>query len=82
MQFSYNNNYHSNIGAPHFELLWGEDGHRVMGRTEVVRRTTELIQQIRLRVQTTQSRQKSYADRCQSKLEFLVDDMVLLKVSP
>ena len=45
-EFAYNNNYHSSIGAPPFELLygwkcrtpvcWGDVGHRVMGRTEVV----------------------------------------------
>ena len=56
-EFAYNNNYHSSIGAPPFELLygrkcrtpvcWGEVGHRVMGRTEVVLQTTEMIHQIK-----------------------------------
>ena len=53
-----------------------------MGRTEVVLQTTELIQYIRQRLQTTQSRQKSYANWHRSELEFQVGDMVLLKVSP
>ena len=45
-EFSYNNNYHSNIGAPSYEILygrkcrtvvfWGEVIHRVIGTTEVV----------------------------------------------
>ncbi|CAH1418427.1 unnamed protein product [Lactuca virosa] len=91
-EFAYNNNYHSSIGAPPFELLygrrcrtpvcWGEVGHRVMSRTEVVLQTTEKIQHIRQRLQTAQSRQKSYADRRRSELEFQVSGMVLLKVSP
>ncbi|CAH1412384.1 unnamed protein product [Lactuca virosa] len=53
-----------------------------MGSTEVVIKTTEWIQQVRSRLQTAQSRQKSYADKRRSDLEFQVGDMVLLKVSP
>ncbi|KAJ9547756.1 hypothetical protein OSB04_020299 [Centaurea solstitialis] len=45
-------------------------------------RTTEDIQRIRERLRTAQSRQKSYADRRRSDLEFQVGDRVLLKVSP
>ena len=43
---------------------------------------TEQIQQVRQRLMTAQSRQKSYADRRRSELEFQVGDFVLLKVSP
>ncbi|CAH1425870.1 unnamed protein product [Lactuca virosa] len=77
---------------PPFELLygrrcrtpicWGEVGQRVMGGTEIVLRTTEQIQQVRQRLLTVQSRQKSYADRRRSESEFQVGDFVLLKVSP
>ncbi|KAJ9546613.1 hypothetical protein OSB04_019156 [Centaurea solstitialis] len=91
-EFSYNNSYHSSIGMPPFEMLygrrcrtpicWGEVGQRVLGSTEVVQRTTEDIQRIRERLRTAQSRQKSYADRRRSDLEFQVGDRVLLKVSP
>ncbi|KAJ9560732.1 hypothetical protein OSB04_005892 [Centaurea solstitialis] len=55
---------------------------RVLGSTEVVQRTTEDIQRIRERLRTAQSRQKSYAYRRRSELEFQVGDRVLLKVSP
>ena len=77
---------------PPFELLygrrfrtpicWGEVGQRVMGSTKIVLQTTKQIQQVRQRLLTAQSHQKSYADRRRSELEFLVGDFVLLKVSP
>ena len=54
----------------------------VMGRTEVVLQTIEMILQIRKWLQTAQSQQKSYADRHRSELEFQVGDMILLMVSP
>ena len=53
-----------------------------MGRTEVVLKSTNLIQWVRERLWVTQSCQKSYSDRRQSDLEFQVGDYVLLKVSP
>ncbi|GKG50258.1 hypothetical protein Tco_0521358, partial [Tanacetum coccineum] len=43
---------------------------------------TEKIVQIKNRLLTGRSRQKSYADRRAKPLEFEVGDMVLLKVSP
>ncbi|KAJ9552566.1 hypothetical protein OSB04_016611 [Centaurea solstitialis] len=55
---------------------------RVLGSTDVVQQTTEHIQRIRERLRTAQSRQKSYADKRRSDLEFQVGDRVLLKVSP
>ena len=63
-------------------VCWGEVGHRVMGSTKVVLKTTDLIQQVRDRLGVAQSHQKSYADRCRSDLEFQVGDFMLLKVSP
>ncbi|CAH1421078.1 unnamed protein product [Lactuca virosa] len=50
-----------------------------MGSTEIVLQTTEQIQQVRQRLLTAQSRQKSYADRRRAELEFQVGDFVLLK---
>ncbi|KAI3701131.1 hypothetical protein L2E82_45776 [Cichorium intybus] len=91
-EFSYNNSYHASIGRAPFEMLygrkcrtpicWGEVGQQVLGSTEVVFKTTELIQKVRERLLTAQSRQKSYADRRRSDLEFQVGDYVILKVSP
>ncbi|GJS83792.1 putative reverse transcriptase domain-containing protein [Tanacetum coccineum] len=44
--------------------------------------TTEKIFQIKERLKTARSRQKSYADKRRKPLEFEVRDRVLLKVSP
>jgi hypothetical protein len=49
---------------------------------EIIRETTEKIIQIRERMKTARSRQKSYADKRRKPLEFQVGDHVLLKVSP
>ena len=91
-EFSYNNSFHASIGMPPYEMLygmrcrtpicWGEVGQRELGSTEIVQKTTESIQMIRDRLRTAQSRQKSYADKRRSDLEFNVGDSVLLKVSP
>ncbi|KAJ9558260.1 hypothetical protein OSB04_012874 [Centaurea solstitialis] len=91
-EFSYNNSYHASIGMPPYEMLygrrcrtpicWGEVGQQELGSTEIVQKTTESIEMIRERLRTAQSRQKSYADRRRSDLEFQVGDRVLLKVSP
>ncbi|KAJ9557738.1 hypothetical protein OSB04_012352 [Centaurea solstitialis] len=71
-EFSYNNSYHSSIGMPPFEMLYGR-----RCRTPIC-----WGERIRERLRTAQSRQKSYADRRRSDLEFQVGDRVLLKVSP
>ncbi|GKE36345.1 putative reverse transcriptase domain-containing protein, partial [Tanacetum coccineum] len=49
---------------------------------ELICDTTEKIVQIKNRLLTARSRQKSYADKRTKPLEFEVGDMVLLKVSP
>lgn len=91
-EFSYNNSYHSSIDMPPYEALygrkcrtpvcWGEVGQRVLASTDIVLQTTEKIQVIRDHLVTARSRQKSYADKRRSDLEFQVGDHVLLKVSP
>ncbi|GKG11855.1 hypothetical protein Tco_0346092, partial [Tanacetum coccineum] len=48
----------------------------------MIREMTEKIIQIKNRLLTAHSRQKSYADRRSKPLEFEVGDMVLLKVPP
>ncbi|KAJ9558815.1 LOW QUALITY PROTEIN: hypothetical protein OSB04_013429 [Centaurea solstitialis] len=92
VEFSYNNSFHASIGMPPYEMLygrrcrtpicWGEVGQRELGSMEIVQKTTDSIQLIHERLKAAQSRQKSYADKRRSDLEFCVGDKVLLKVSP
>ncbi|GJV96209.1 putative reverse transcriptase domain-containing protein [Tanacetum coccineum] len=63
-------------------ICWSEVGDSQLTGPELIRDTTEKIVQIKNRLLTARSRQKSYADRRLKPLEFEVGDMVLLKVSP
>ncbi|GJW39025.1 putative reverse transcriptase domain-containing protein [Tanacetum coccineum] len=69
VEFSYNNSYHASIKAAPYEALYG-------------RKCRSPSPDIKSRLLTARSCQKSYADRRTKPLEFEVDDMVLLKVSP
>ncbi|GJW04255.1 putative reverse transcriptase domain-containing protein [Tanacetum coccineum] len=92
VEFSYNNSYHASIKAAPFEALygrkcrspicWSEVGDSQLTGPELVRETTEKIVQIKNRLLTARSRQKSYADVRRKPMEFSVGDMVMLKVSP
>ncbi|GKD89521.1 putative reverse transcriptase domain-containing protein [Tanacetum coccineum] len=91
VEFSYNNSYHASIKAAPYEALygqkcrspicWSEVGDRQLTGPELIRETTKKIVQIKNRLLTTRSHQKSYVDRRTKPLEFEVGDMVLLKVS-
>ncbi|GJZ71454.1 putative reverse transcriptase domain-containing protein [Tanacetum coccineum] len=92
VEFSYNNSYHASIKCAPFEALygrkcrspviWTEVGENQLIGPELVQETTEKIFQIKERLKTARSRQKSYADKRRKPLEFEVGDRVLLKVSP
>ncbi|GJY22570.1 putative reverse transcriptase domain-containing protein [Tanacetum coccineum] len=92
VEFSYNNSYHASIKAAPFEALygwkyrspvcWSEVGDSQLTGRELIQETTEKIFQIKNRLLTAHSRQKSYADRRFKLLEFEVEDRVLFKVSP
>ncbi|GKB94054.1 putative nucleotidyltransferase, ribonuclease H [Tanacetum coccineum] len=91
VEFSYNNSYHTSIKAAPYEALygrkcrspvcWSKVGDSQLTGLELIRDTTEKIIQIKNRLLTARSRQKSYADKRLKPLEFEVSDMVLLKVS-
>nr|GEX28892.1 retrotransposon protein, putative, Ty3-gypsy subclass [Tanacetum cinerariifolium] len=92
VEFSYNNSYHASIKAAPFEALygqkcrspvcWSEVGDSQLTSLELFRETTEKIVQIKNRLLTARSRQKSYAVVRRKPMEFKVGDMVMLKVSP
>nr|GEZ56272.1 putative reverse transcriptase domain-containing protein [Tanacetum cinerariifolium] len=91
VKFSYNNSYHKSIKCAPFEALyrrkcrslviWTEFGKSQLIGLEIMQETTEKIFQIKERLKTTRSRQKSYADKRRKPLEFKVGDRVLLKVA-
>ncbi|GKD24386.1 putative reverse transcriptase domain-containing protein [Tanacetum coccineum] len=90
VEFSYNNSYHASIKDAPYEALygrkcrspvcWSEVGDSELTGPELIRDMTEKIVQIKNRLLTARSRQKSYADRRTKPLEFEVGDMVLLKI--
>ncbi|GJV29096.1 putative reverse transcriptase domain-containing protein [Tanacetum coccineum] len=92
VEFSYNNSYHASIKAAPFEALyerkcrspvcWSEVGDSQLTGPELICETTEKIIQIKNRLLTARSRQKSYTDVRRKPMEFNVGDMVMLKVSP
>ncbi|GJV10620.1 hypothetical protein Tco_1352161 [Tanacetum coccineum] len=63
-------------------VCWSEVGDSQLTGPELIRETTEKIIQIKNRLLTARSRQKSYADVRRKPMEFNVGDMVMLKVSP
>nr|GEV49938.1 putative reverse transcriptase domain-containing protein [Tanacetum cinerariifolium] len=63
-------------------VCWAEVREAQLTNPEMIQETTEKIILIKQRIQATQDRQKSYADRKRKPIEFEVGDRVMLKVSP
>nr|GFA40830.1 putative reverse transcriptase domain-containing protein [Tanacetum cinerariifolium] len=92
VKFSYNNSYHASIKVASYEALygqtcrspvcWAEVGEAQLTDPKMIQETTKKIILIKQRIQATQDRQKSYADRKRKLMEFEVGDRVMLKVSP
>ncbi|GJR80344.1 putative reverse transcriptase domain-containing protein [Tanacetum coccineum] len=90
IEFSYNNSYHTSIKCAPFEALygrkcrspviWTEVGESQLIGPEIVQETTEKIVQIKERLKTARSRQKSYADKLGvNLLEFQFETRVYLR---
>nr|GEW04280.1 putative reverse transcriptase domain-containing protein [Tanacetum cinerariifolium] len=87
VEFSYNNSYHASIKVAPYEALygrkcrspvcWAEVREAQLTGPEMIQETTKKIILIKQRIQATQDRQKSYANRKRKPMEF-----VMLKVSP
>ena len=92
VEFSYNNSFQASIGMAPYEALYGrkcrspvhwyETGETRLSTSDFIEETTEAIKKIKQRMETAQSRQKSYADKRRRPLEFQVGDSVFLKVAP
>ncbi|KAI3676156.1 hypothetical protein L1987_85756 [Smallanthus sonchifolius] len=63
-------------------ICWTEVRDSQLTGPELVLETSEKIVQIRNRMAAARDRQKSFVDKRRKPLEFQVEDMVLLKVSP
>ncbi|GJV75460.1 reverse transcriptase domain-containing protein [Tanacetum coccineum] len=63
-------------------MIWTEVGESQLIGPELVQEMTKKIFQIKERLKTARSREKTYADKRRKPLEFKVGDRVLLKVSP
>nr|GEV38929.1 putative reverse transcriptase domain-containing protein [Tanacetum cinerariifolium] len=84
--------YHASIKAAPFEALygrkcrspvcWSKVGDSQLTGPKLIHETTEKIVQIKNRLLTARSRQKSYAAVRRKPMEFEVGDKVMLKVSP
>ncbi|XP_071912309.1 uncharacterized protein [Coffea arabica] len=95
VEFAYNNSYHASIQMAPYEALygrrcrspihWDEVGEKKILDSTVIpwmEEAREKVKVIRERLQTAQSRQKSYADTRRKDLEFEVGDRVFLRVKP
>ena len=92
VEFAYNNSYHSSIGMPPFEALYGrkcrtpmcwlEAGETKLTGPEIVRITNEKIGIIQNNMKTAQDRQRSYSNLKKRPYDLKIGDLVMLKVSP
>ncbi|XP_071909874.1 uncharacterized protein [Coffea arabica] len=95
VEFAYNNSYHSTIQKAPYEALYGRRCRSPIHGDEVgerkiidpatipwVEEAYEKVKVIRQRLQTTQSRQKSYADYRRKDLKFEIGDKVFLRITP
>ncbi|GJU78240.1 putative reverse transcriptase domain-containing protein [Tanacetum coccineum] len=91
VEFSYNNSYHKSIKCTPFKALygrkcrsfviWAEVGESQLTGPEIIKETTEKIVQIKERLKTARSRQKTYADKRRKPLEFKVEDRLPQELS-
>jgi len=91
IEFTYNNSFHASIGMAPYEalygrkcrtpLFWYQDREVVLVGPELLEQITEKVRMMRDKMQTSQSRQKAYADRRRRPLEFVAGDHVLFRVT-
>ncbi|XP_071695370.1 uncharacterized protein [Rutidosis leptorrhynchoides] len=92
IEFTYNNSYHSIIGMPPYEMLYGrqcrtptcwlEAGEKQFAGPEIVQLTAEKVAIARDKLKAARDRQKMYANPCRRPVIFTVGEQLYLKVSP
>ena len=92
VEFAYNNSYHSSIGMPPFEALYGrpcrtslswdrlED--RIIVGLDLIQEMEDQVKLIRQRLKEAQDRQKSYADTHRTDRSYVVGDHVFIRIRP
>jgi hypothetical protein len=90
-EFSYNNSYQASLKMAPFEALhvrkcwtplyWNQTGESQVFGQKILQEAEKKVQIDRENLKTTQSRQKSYANKRRIELTFEVGDFVYLKVS-
>ena len=91
-EFAYNNSYQASLQMAPFEALygrrcrtplnWSETGDSRIFGPDMLKEAEEKVKQIRDRLKTAQSRQKSYYDQKHREVSFEPGDSVYLRVSP
>ena len=91
-EFAYNNSYQASLQMAPFEALygrrcrtplnWSETGDSRIFGLDMLKEAEEKVKQIRDRLKTAQSRQKSYYDQKHREVSFEPGDSVYLRVSP
>jgi hypothetical protein len=91
-EFSYNNNYQTNLKMSPFQALygrscrtllqWDQPGEKQVFGPDILLEAEENIKMVRDNLKIAQSRQRSYADTRRRELSFELGDFVYLKVSP
>ena len=92
VEFTYNNSYQVSMRMAPYKALyerpcrspicWTEVGESSITGLDLIRDTSEKVCLIQKRLLTSQSRQKSHANRRRLPLEFEVGDNLFLKVMP
>jgi hypothetical protein len=90
VEFSYNNSYHSSIGMPPYEALYGRPcrtpsswdrlEYQVTVGLELIQEMEEQVIQIRHRIKEAQDRKKSYADAHRTDRSYEVGDQVFIRI--
>jgi hypothetical protein len=92
VEFAYNNSYHSSIGMPPYEALYGRPcrtplswdrlEYQVIVGPELIQEMEEQVIQIRERLKEAHDRQKSYADAHMTDRSYEVGDQVFIRIRP
>ena len=91
-EFSYNNGYQASLGMSPFEalyerkcrtpLMWSDVGERALVGPALIKEAEERVTEIREKLKTAHSRQKSYADKKRREISFNPGEFIYLMVSP